>query len=185
MIKSLVRVRVFCFSVSALAIFGSGGKAQAQQCYYDKSVGCDPEGYGYAEVACPSNCREGDLAHVYGCTDDNGTVEHYSLKNMFFDNLIMRWPGQDMSLNAAVSYLQDVNKDWLFNVCLRQGTCNCELVWHPTGLTGRVCRLHEEFVWEEGFPQLTQTACDFQLADDPCDCQGDPQCEYYCYYGGE
>ena len=179
MIKLLFRIAMLNFM--SIAIVASGTVA-AQQCYYDKSVGCDPEGYGYDEVSCPTNCRDEDFNNIYGCTDDNGTVEYYSIKHAFFDSLIMRLPGQDLSVNPATSFLEDVTKEWKFNVCLKEGTCSCEPILHPSGLIGRFCKKNEEYVWEEAYPQLTQTVCDFQLADDPCECYGDPECEYYCYY---
>jgi hypothetical protein len=190
-------VRLFLFSTACAATvscgvtaFGQGPPLPGPDCYFDRvNVGCDPEGYGYESVNCPANCDAQDVANTQGCTNSLGTIQWWSQKHAFFDSMTMRIrddgmpPKQD---GDGPSFHEDLAQNWGFNVCLREGQCKCKELENPHGgNSGYMCESFEEWVWEEWFPPLTNQECIVQVAGDPCDCQGDPYCEWYCnYYGG-
>ncbi|MDV6029844.1 MAG: hypothetical protein F9B45_06995 [Phycisphaera sp. RhM] len=172
-------VVVSCWMFVALAESSS----EAADCYFRRdNVGCDPEGYGYEAANCPSNCTEQNSQQYSGCTDSTGTAHEFLIKHAFFDSMSFLYPGEGDQPGDTASYEEDVTKEWKYNICLKEGVCWCEELTSQYGTSGYVCRSEEYYAWEEWYPVLTNTECHFELADDPCDCQGDPECEYYCYY---
>ncbi len=118
----------------------------SSDCYYLRcDQGCNPHGYPYEFQSCPTECAE----DLYGAMAGHcaGGITWFAEQGPDWNYTNGVEEGFQF---GKVSFHSYGGNDDIYNVCMREGSCECDFVPTPQDPGGVLqCIRTEEFVWED------------------------------------